>query len=315
MIHPDNLVHPDLGLAANEDYPADVVAYSGDVDKGTHFDFHSHRRAQLFHIVKGSVTVEAERGSFVVPPERAVWIPPHLDHAVTYLQPCAVRYLFFRPEAVRELPAEASVIQVSPLLRELVLAFMGFARDEAVTGPAARMIAVILDQIAVEPVAPLHLPMPSSARLRRAVADLAADPALKEGLAEAAERAALSQRSFERHFRAETGLSFRAWRQQARLMKAVEWLSLGAPVGEVSHRLGYEGPSAFVAGLPQGVRRHARPLLRLQRVRCPGVVLQRRATSLQQWVRRIRRGRSTIELEWQRRSRIARSSTTRSRRG
>lgn len=61
-------------------------------------------------------------------------------------------------------------------------------------------------------------------------------------------RAALSERSFERHFRSETGLSFRAWRRQARLLKAVEWLSLGAPVGEVSDRLGYEGPSAFVAG-------------------------------------------------------------------
>jgi AraC-like DNA-binding protein len=248
MIHPDNLVHPDLGLAEDEDYPAAVVAYSGSIEKGTHYGVHSHRRAQLFHIVSGSVTVETARGSFVVPPERAVWIPSSVEHAVTYLQNCSQRYLFFRPETVRHLPAEPSVIQVSPLLRELVLAFMSFARDDAVAGPAARMTGVILDQLATEPVAPLHLPMPGSARLRRAVSELAADPARANGLAEAAARAALSERSFERHFRAETGLSFRAWLRQARLMKAVEWLSLGASVGEVSDRLGYEGPSAFVAG-------------------------------------------------------------------
>ena len=62
-----------------------------------------------------------------------------------------------------------------------------------------------------------------------------------------ARRAALSQRSFERHFRAETGLSYRAWLRQARLMKAVEWLSFGLSVGDIAHRLGYEGASAFVA--------------------------------------------------------------------
>src|SRR5262249_19841774 len=156
-----------------------------------------------------------------------------------------------RPEVVRHLPGDPSVIQVSPLLRELVLAFMSFARDDAVRGPAQRMTRVILDQLGIEPVAPLHLPMPSSARLRRAVSEIAADPGRRDGLAEAAERAALSERSFERHFRAETDLSFRAWRRQAKLMKAVEWLSLGTSVGEVSDRLGYEGPSAFVAAFRQ----------------------------------------------------------------
>jgi AraC-like DNA-binding protein len=251
MIHADNRTHPDLGLAEADDYPAAMVAYAGTVEKGRHYDRHNHRRAQLFHIVSGAVTVETERGTFVVPPERAVWIPPRVVHAVTYLQDCSQRFLFFRPEAVRHLPKEPAVIRLSPLLRELILAFMGYGRDEATGGPAGRLGDVILDQLATEPVAPLHLPMPSSARLRRSVGALAADPALPEGLADVADRAALSQRSFERHFRAETGLSFRAWRRQARLMKAVELLSLGVPVGDIAERLGYEGPSAFVAGFRQ----------------------------------------------------------------
>jgi AraC-like DNA-binding protein len=248
VIHPNNLVHPDLGLGEAEDYPAAVVAYAGDVEKGTHFEAHSHRRAQLFHIVSGAVTVETERGTFVVPPERAVWIPSNVSHAVTYLQQSSLRYLFFRPEAVLHLPRDPAVIRLSPLLRELILTFMGYARDDAGGGPAGRIVGVILDQLATEPVAPLHLPMPSSARLRRAISDFVADPARAGNLADVARRAALSERSFERHFRTETGLSYRAWRRQARLMKAVEWLSLGAPIGEIADRLGYEGPSAFVAG-------------------------------------------------------------------
>jgi AraC-like DNA-binding protein len=247
MIHPDNLVHPDLSLGETEDHAASVLGYFGDIEKGVYFGAHRHRRAQLFHIVSGALTVETERGTFVVPPERAVWIPSDLEHAVTYLQQCSLRYLFFRPEAVHRLPAEASVVRLSPLLRELTLTFMEYGHAEAVGGPAKRIADVIIDQLETVPVLPLHLPMPTSPRVRRAVRELADDPGQPADLAEIAHRAALSERSFERHFQSETGLSFRAWRQQARLMKAVEWLSLGAPVGEIADRLGYEQPSAFVA--------------------------------------------------------------------
>lgn len=248
MIHPDNLIHPDLTMPEAEDHLAPVVVWSGTVEKGRQFDMHHHRRAQLFHIVTGGVTVETERGTFVVPPERAVWIPSNVTHAVTYLQDCSLRYLFFRPDAVWHLPKEPAVIRISPLLRELIVAFMGYPRTDQASGAAGRIAGVILDQLATHPAAPLHLPMPSSARLRRAVRRLVADPGRDEGLADVARRAALSARSFERHFRADTGLSYRAWRRQARLMKAVEMLSLGTAVSDIADKLGYETPSAFVAG-------------------------------------------------------------------
>jgi AraC-like DNA-binding protein len=247
MIHPDNLVHPDLSLGETEDYPASIVCYFGDIEKGVHFATHSHRRAQLFHIVSGSLTLETERGTFVVPPERAVWIPSNVPHAVTYLQNSSLRYLFFRPEAVPRLPGDASVVRLSTLLRELIQTFMEYSRDDAVHGPAKRIADVIVDQLEAVPVLPLYLPMPTSARIRRAVRLVADDPGAAVDLGKIAGEAALSERSFERHFQSETGLSFRAWRQQARLMKAVEWLSLGLPVGEVADRLGYEQPSAFVS--------------------------------------------------------------------
>jgi AraC-like DNA-binding protein len=249
MVHPDNLIHPDLSKIGEDDRDGPVIAWAGEQEKGIEYGLHSHWRAQLFHIVSGSVTVETERGNFVVPPERAVWIPPEVLHGVRYHQRSVLRYLFFRPEAVRHLAPQPSVILISPLVRELVVALLGYPRGETATdGAAGRIAEVILDHLATEPIAPLHLPMPSSPRLRRAVSELAADPAREDRLADLARRAALSTRSFERHFRLETGLSLRAWRRQARLMKAVEWLSLGASVGEVADRLGYEEPSAFVAG-------------------------------------------------------------------
>lgn len=241
------MIHPSVYATAPDDHAAAVVAYAAETEKNAHGEAHSHVRHQLFHLVSGSVTVETKMGSFVVPPERALWMPSGVVHATTYHQQTALRFLYFRPEAVPEAPLTPSVIRISPLLRELILAYMTFPRDTVTGGPAARIAAVIVDQIATEPTTPLHLPMPVSERLRRAVADLAADPASAVSLGEVARRAALSQRSFERHFRAETGLSYRAWLRQARLMKAVEWLSFGETVGNIAHRLGYEGTSAFVA--------------------------------------------------------------------
>lgn len=242
------MIHPDLYESPDDRHPAPVVAFAGHQEKRSRNTGHSHWRAQLFHIVAGSVTVETDRGSFVVPPERALWMPSEIFHATTYHQETSIRFLYFRPEAVPHLPRTPSVIRLSPLLRELILAFMAYPRAAAMDGPANRLAAVILDQLAAERTSPLHLPMPSTERLRRAVGDLVSDPASADGLATVARRAALSERSFERHFRGETGMSYRAWLRQARLMKAVEWLSLGASVGDVSDRLGYEGPSAFVAG-------------------------------------------------------------------
>lgn len=248
MIHPDNRIHPDLSLAEDEDYPAELVAYAGSVERGTHYDLHSHRRAQLFHIVSGGVRVETEHGTFVVPPERAVWIPSNVPHAVTYLDETAQRFLFLKPEAASHLPSTPAVVRLSPLLRELTLAFLTYPRAEGARDAAGRIAAVILDQMATEPIAPLHLPMPRSERLRRVLAEVAADPAGSSSLAEVARRSAFSERSFERHLHGEIGLSYRAWLRQARLVKAIELLSVRLPVSEVADRLGYEQPSAFVAG-------------------------------------------------------------------
>ena len=55
----------------------------------------------------------------------------------------------------------------------------------------------------------------------------------------------MSRRAFTRFFRAETGLSFVAWRQQACLMTALPRLAAGASVTTVASDLGYDNPTAF----------------------------------------------------------------------
>lgn len=237
-----------LWLPVDEDYPGAALGRAGRFKRAAHVPSHRRRRAHLLQVVSGSVAVETPMGSLVVPPQRAGWIPAGVEHSVTCLQDASVHLISYRPDAVARLPDKPAVLSMSPLLRELTEAFLRHDREQMAEGPAARIGAVILDQLAIEPAAPLFLPLPRSERLRRAVQSLRATPGGPEDLAATAALAAYSPRSFERHFAIETGLSFRAWRRQARLMKAVELLSTGLPVGDVAERLGYEQPSAFVAG-------------------------------------------------------------------
>ncbi|QGZ34121.1 helix-turn-helix domain-containing protein [Stappia indica] len=241
------MIHPLRLNQFPEEHPDPIISFVGTEAAGAVTRPHAHGRAQLFHILRGSVTVVTQGGSFVVPPERAIFIPPGIVHHSNYHTETDVRFLYMRPEGLPTMPDTPFVVHVTPLLRELILAFMGAAPDYPSDGPTGRLAAVLVDQIAASRVAPLHLPIPEEPRLREAIRPLIDDPAVDLSASELAARANLSLRSFERHFPAQTGLSFRAWRQQAKLMKAVEWLSQGLSVGEVSDRLGYEGPSAFVA--------------------------------------------------------------------
>ncbi|WP_417670854.1 helix-turn-helix domain-containing protein [Roseibium sp.] len=209
--------------------------------------WHAHDAAQLFHVVTGSLAIDTEMGTFFAPPERAFWLPPRIAHQTRYLTDTEIRFIYVGYEHARELPETPQVIQVTTLLRALILEFMSFARHDTADGPAARIAAVILDQLKMLPAAPLQLPMPQEFRLRSLCEGIVRCPAHIPTLADAAAGCAMSVRSFERRMKSETGLSFRSWCRQVKLFRALEMLSGGQSVSEVSHRLGYEGPSAFVA--------------------------------------------------------------------
>jgi AraC-like DNA-binding protein len=193
------------------------------------------------------MTVSTAEGTWVVPPQQAVWVPAGVLHEVQSGAPLAMRSLYFHPGAVAGLPANCCVLTVPPLLRELILAAVALAPDYPPAGPEARLMAVIPDQLrAIEP-EPLHLPLPADRRLRALTDGLSRDPADGRSLADWARSAGASERTLARLFRRQTGMTFGAWRQRLRLLLAIARLAEGAPVTAVAYELGYESPSAFVA--------------------------------------------------------------------
>src|SRR3954463_3273166 len=103
--------------------------------KGTRLDIHMHREAQLVYAARGTMQVTTPKGRWLVPPDRAVWVPARLEHAIDVLADIEMRTLYFdlawlaREQRSQSLEAEF-VVRVSQLLHQAILALFD-GRNEA----------------------------------------------------------------------------------------------------------------------------------------------------------------------------------------
>lgn len=207
---------------------------------------HTHPEHQLIYASRGVMTVWTEAGTWVVPPQRAVWIPAKTPHAITMYGPVSMRTLYLKPRLVR-LSRECCVVNVSPLLRELILHACRFPALRRRVRTQAHLIDVILDQLEIVEMSPLQLINPKDARAARIAEALSADPADARPLADICKLAGASKRTIERLFQSETHMSLGGWRQQLRLLRSLRLLAAGEPITRVALESGYSTPSAFIA--------------------------------------------------------------------
>jgi AraC-like DNA-binding protein len=190
---------------------------------------HTHTWSQLIYASAGVITVHTSQGSWVVPPERGVWVPAGVTHSIEMSGLVSIRSLYFAPGfARRRLPRSCSVVHISPLMRELILHATGIGALDRCIPAHARLIGVILDQV-------------------RAAEILRSEPGRTDSLDHIAHQAGASKRTLERAFRAETGMGFGRWRQQLRLLHALRLLAAGQPVTTVALESGYQSTSAFIS--------------------------------------------------------------------
>ena len=234
-------------LSGLEELPQPVVAHGRDLSAGDVLPFHRHRRAQLVYASSGVMAVTTPSAAYVVPPQRAVWMPGGVDHRIEARGNVAMRTLYIETDAHPALPSGVCVLQVGPLLRELIVAAVASGSRYESGSPVSRIMAVILDQICAQPVASLALPMPTDARLLKVVSHWLENAEDSRDLATWAKQVGASTRTLSRLFTAQTGMSFRAWRQQRRLHRALELLAGGSNVTTVAAELGYDNTSAFIA--------------------------------------------------------------------
>jgi AraC-like DNA-binding protein len=208
---------------------------------------HTHAWAQLVYASQGVMSVQTAEGTWVVPPDRGVWIPAGIEHSIAMSGRVSMRTLYLAPALVAALPARCCVLAVPPLLRELILHAIGRGPLRRDVPEHRRLVSVLLDQLRVLPAVPLELPMPRDARAARVAVRLRETPGETAPIERLARAAGASRRTLERLFQRETGMSLGRWRQQARLLHAMRLLAQGEPVTSIALEVGYESASAFIA--------------------------------------------------------------------
>jgi len=207
---------------------------------------HFHDEDQLVYAVSGVMTLRADHGMWIVPPLRAVWVPGGTTHSIRMSGVVTMKTLYLQPRLAR-LGRACRVVNVSPLLRELIVHVCAEGRLAARVPRHARLLGVLLDQLAAARSAPLELPMPRDPRALRVARALVERADDDRPLAALCRTAGASKRTIERSFRSETRMTFGAWRRQVRLLRAVAMLGNGASVTAVALTAGYRSPSAFIA--------------------------------------------------------------------
>jgi len=217
--------------------------------KGVRLDTHMHREAQLVYAARGTMQVTTPKGRWLVPPDRAVWVPARLEHAIDVLADIDMRTLYFdlawlaREHPSASLDAEF-VVRVSQLLHQAILALFDGRDDPGRTGLLVKLAMLELHQAEDSAT---FIPLPHEPRCRRSADIVLGDPTAAHEIEALAREVGTSARTLSRLFASETQLSFKSWCQRARIAAAIERLSVEANVSvkQLASDLGYASVPAF----------------------------------------------------------------------
>jgi AraC-like DNA-binding protein len=216
---------------------------------GSSLPTHQHSTGQMVFATQGVMLIETALGRWTVPPQRALWIPPHEPHTIVMLSDTHMRTVYFHPDFIAGCSAftQRSIVHVvvaSPMIKELVL---GLFETERSADMRALMAKLLLHALVETAFLPTYLPMPADKRIKNALSILMAKNNWRQSLDEVSAGAHMSSRTFTRRFTLEVGMSFRDWRQRARLVKSLDLLALNQSIKSIAHTLGFASTSAYCA--------------------------------------------------------------------
>ena len=207
---------------------------------------HEHAWGQLVYAASGAVHVATADQVWLIPPARAVWLPPQAAHSLRMKGRTMLRTLYVPPDACAGLNGSPKGLAVTPLMRELILVLTGFAFVARCDPLQAALAAAFLATLAQAPSLTLVLTRPREPTALRVALSIEAEPARDVSLARLAAENGTSLRTLQRRFLFETGMALSEWRQGARLMAAAANLLQGDSVTSAALDAGYASTSAFI---------------------------------------------------------------------
>jgi len=225
---------------------ASAFAYL-DHDRDIRYHWHAHGRHQLIYAFTGALRLEANHGIFLLPPQRAAWIPAGVSHRTT-LHNVLSGSVFFDPALVAGAETGIRIISAPPLISEMVRYALRWPPARQGSDPLADSFFTAMGMMCAEWIKeemPFRLPAAQTPQIVAAI-DHTLGHLNNATLADAAGAAALSERHFRRRFSAETGISWQQFLFQARMLLAMELLARPeTSVIEAAFQTGFNSPSAF----------------------------------------------------------------------
>jgi AraC-like DNA-binding protein len=237
---------PPVTLGHIVDPKRPILPYWKKINNAMCSDSHTHPRGQLIFSSKGITRVVTDQGIYLIPSSQAFWCPPNNNHKLYFLGKVEIANLFIDPFWSNKLSKNQKVINVSPLLKELISKAVKVDINYSKNGKEHRLMEVIIDEISELNSSPLALPWSEHPKLKNIMLDIFNNPTNSKNIQQSADFSHISSRTLARIFKKEINMTFSQWRMQARLFYALEKLYEGKSVTFIALELGYSTPSAFI---------------------------------------------------------------------
>ncbi|CAN5177835.1 helix-turn-helix transcriptional regulator [soil metagenome] len=240
-----------------------IVALGNVYPDGHVISPHQHRRGQLIFGASGMMVLTTPVGTWVMPPQRGMWIPAGVVHQVRMLGDVQIQSLYLEPEAADGMPDSCQVVGISPFMRNLIAEAIETPAVYDLDGRTGALMTLVQHELRRLPVLPLSLPCPERGALAERCRAFVRRPVASDSIEQWCQALGMSRRAFTRTFRHETGLTFVEWRQQACLVAALPRLMAGDSITAVAIDLGYQNPASFTTMFKRVLGASPRTYLRL----------------------------------------------------
>lgn len=226
-----------------------------------------HGWGELIYAFSGVIEITVADRHFLAPPHHGVWIPPGVEHVGAARHESAFGALCLDAARSARMPAEPCTLALGALPRTLLATLQQRGIDVPATDADGRLFDVLLDELAQSRPQESYLPLSADPALRQVLDALQQDPACDKPLAQWASEVHTTERTLARRCQRDLGMSFGAWCQRLRVLRALDALQGPRSVQAIALDLGYGSASAFIAMF----RRHlgASPEAFRQRARAP----------------------------------------------
>lgn len=225
---------------------ATIRSLSVNYSPGQLISWHTHEWAQLVYATRGVMTVETDQNLWVVPTRRAIWVPIGHRHRLEMHGRVCLRTIYTKHNFKRFNRDLCAVYDIPPLMHELIVEICcrSVVTEESVEDRT--LVQFWIQQLRKLSSISMSIPMPNDERARKFAKLLIKAPGTRIGLSNLAEQSGAGLRTIQRLFQDELGMSVSRWRNQVRMMAAVQRLGNKDLVTNIAFDLGYESPSSFI---------------------------------------------------------------------